>query len=121
MCLNFQRNNHVRNTSKLSEKKKECVAKVVNQTHFTGYKANRDAMYSLEGMVEFDEGCFEKATPAGIKLKRGKGSVKRQNVAVMAESIPLESLETGKKNKAVRYFKMQVLNSHKKEAVNQTV
>ncbi len=82
---------------------------------------HRDAMYSLEGMVEFDEGYFEKTTPAGIKLKRGKGSVKQQNVAVMAESIPLESLETGKKNKAVRYFKMQVLNSHKKEAVNQTV
>lgn len=46
---------------------------------------NRDALYTLEGMVEFDEAYFEIATVSGIKLKRGKGSEKQQNVAVMAE------------------------------------
>jgi len=42
--------------------------------------------------VEFDEGYFEKATPNNIKLKRGKGSQRQMNVAVMAESTPLEEL-----------------------------
>ncbi len=35
---------------------------------------NRYALYTLEGTVEFDEGYFTKATPDGIRLKRGKGS-----------------------------------------------
>ena len=33
---------------------------------------------------------LKKATPDGIKLKRGKGSQKDQNVAVMAESSYLD-------------------------------
>jgi hypothetical protein len=37
---------------------------------------NRDNRYTLKDMVEFDEAYFEKATPDGIKLKRGKGSQK---------------------------------------------
>lgn len=73
---------------------------------------NREALYTLEGMVEFDEGYFTKATPDGIKLKRGRGSQRKQNVAVMAESTPLEDIETGKKSSHCRYFKMRVLNSH---------
>ena len=82
---------------------------------------NRDALYTLEGMIEFDEAYFEKGTPEGIKLKRGKGSHKQQNVAVMAESTPLEDLETGNKSKKWRYFKMKALENHKAESIEQTV
>ena len=48
-------------------------------------------------MLEMDEGHFEVVTKQGIKLKRGKGSQKQQNVAVLAESISLEDLDTSKK------------------------
>ena len=82
---------------------------------------NRDGRYTLEDMVEFDEAYFEKATPDGIKLKRGKGSQKQQNVAVMAESTPLIDPVTGEERKSCRYFKMKVLDSHKKDSINQTV
>jgi len=81
----------------------------------------RDDLYSLEGMVEFDEAYFEQATAESIKLKRGKGSQKQQNVAVIAESVPLEDIETGKKSKQCRYFKMKVLNSHKADAINKCI
>lgn len=79
----------------------------------------RDSLYTLTGMIEMDEGYFETTTPEGTKLKRGKGSQKQRNVAVMAESTPLEDLETGNKSKHCRYFKMQVLNSHKSDSINQ--
>ena len=39
----------------------------------------------------------------------------------MAESTPLEDLETGKKSKHVRYFKMKVLDNHKSGDINETV
>lgn len=82
---------------------------------------NRDNRYLLTDMIEFDEAYFEKATPEGIKLKRGKGSQKQKNVAVMAESTPLVDLVTGEESKSCRYFKMKVLDNHKKESVNETV
>ena len=56
---------------------------------------------------------FEKATPDGIKLKRGKGSQKQQNVAIMAESTYLEDVETGEILKSCRYYKMKVIDNHK--------
>ena len=58
----------------------------------------RDALYQIGGAVEFDEGYFEKVTSEKIKLKRGRGSQRQMNVAVMAESTPLEDLDTGKKS-----------------------
>lgn len=82
---------------------------------------NRDNQYTLEGMIEFDEAYFEKASPDGIKLKRGKGSQKQQNVAVLAESTYLEDVNTKTVSKSCRYFKMKVLNSHKKDAINETI
>ena len=82
---------------------------------------NRDDLYALSGMVEFDEAYFEKATPESIKLKRGKGSQKQQNVAVMAESTFLESLETGKHSKHCGYFKMKILDGHKTNEINNVV
>jgi len=52
---------------------------------------NRDATYQLSDMVEFDEGCFETEIDGASRadLKRGRGSKRQVNVAVMAESIPL--------------------------------
>ena len=83
----------------------------------------RDDRYELEGMIEFDEGYFETATKESDKqhLKRGRGSQKQSNVAVMAESTPLEETETGKRSKHVRYFKMKVLQNHLSGEINQTV
>jgi hypothetical protein len=82
---------------------------------------NRDALYQLEGSIEFDEGYFEKALSTKVKLKRGRGSQRQVQVAVMAESTPLEDIETGKTSNHCRYFKMKVLNNHKAETVNQMI
>lgn len=82
---------------------------------------NRDALYMLEGTVEFDEGYFTKASPDGIKLKRGKGSQRKQNVAVMAESTPIEDPETGKQSSHCRYFKMKVLSSNESDDIEKVV
>jgi len=80
----------------------------------------RDDLYDLEDMIEFDEAYFAVATKASDKqnLKKGRGSQKQSNVVVMAESVPLEDLTTGKQSKQCRYFKMNVLDTHKKEEVN---
>ena len=69
----------------------------------------RDNMYTLEGAVEFDEGYFEKATSEKVKLKRGWGSQPQANVSVMAESTPLEDVETGKKVIIVDILKWKYL------------
>ena len=80
----------------------------------------RDSLYELTGMVEFDEAYFETETSEKDKqnLKRGKGSQRQQNVAVAAESTLLEDLDTGKKSKQCRYFKMKVLEGHGAGGVN---
>ena len=80
---------------------------------------NRDGRYELAGMVEFDEAYFETETSEKDKqnLKRGRGSQRQQNVAVAAESTPLEDLDTGKKGKHCRYFKMKVLEGQGTEDV----
>jgi hypothetical protein len=39
----------------------------------------------LSGFIEFDEGHFEHATNQHVDLKRGRGSQRQTNVAVMAE------------------------------------
>jgi hypothetical protein len=81
----------------------------------------RDEKYQLNDAVELDEGYFEHATSEQIVLKRGRGSQRKANVAVMAESTPLEDIDTGKKSNHVRYFKMKVLKTHEKTEVNQVV
>jgi hypothetical protein len=43
------------------------------------------------------------------------------NVAVMAESTPLEGIETGKISTQFRYFKMKVLYDHNAETINDTI
>lgn len=83
----------------------------------------RDNLYQLNDMVEFDEGYFETEVSEKVRsnLKRGKGSQRQLNVAVMAESVPLEDLDTGKKSKSCRYFKMTVLKDQSAEVINDVV
>ena len=83
----------------------------------------RDKQYNLDGMIEFDEGYFSTDTSKRDKqkLKRGRGSQKKTNVAVMAESTHLEDIDTGKTSKHCRYFKMRVLESHNSEEIDQVV
>ena len=82
-----------------------------------------DNLYMLEDMAEFDEGYFTTETSKQDKqnLKRGRGSQKQVNVAVMAKSIPLEDFKTGEVTKQCRYFKMKVLESHRSEDINEVV
>ena len=71
---------------------------------------NRDARYTLEGMIEMDEGYFavESSEVEKSKGRRGRGAVGKSNVAILAESTPLEDPETGKKSRQCRYFKAKV-------------
>ena len=80
----------------------------------------RDARYTLEGMMEMDEGYFtvESTEVEKQKGKRGKGAAGKQNVAILAESTPLENIETGEKSRHCRYFKAKVLIDHTKENID---
>jgi len=80
---------------------------------------NRDNLYLLDGMVEMDEGFIAATEDKRTikKLKAGKGSHKVTNTAVLAESTPLEDLETGQVSNSCRYFKMKALEDHKAAAV----
>lgn len=84
---------------------------------------NRDACYTLEGMIEFDEGYFtiESSEIEQDKGIRGRGAVEKSNVAIMAESTVLKDIETGKKSNQCRYFKAKVLTDHKSELINETI
>ena len=83
----------------------------------------RDNLYSLSGMIEFDEGFFETSfSQHGRKLlKRGKGSQRQQNVAVLAESTPLENIEDGSTSSHCRFFKMRVMGSQQSDTVNDII
>ena len=84
---------------------------------------NRDARYTLEGMIEMDEGYFtvESSEIEKAHGKRGRGAAGKSNVAVMAESTQLEDIETCKKTSQCRYFKAKVLSSHKADEINKTI
>jgi transposase-like protein len=84
---------------------------------------NRDARYTLEGMIEFDEGYFTVESSEIEKEKgiRGRGAVGKMNTAIMAESTILEDIETGKKSNQCRYFKAKVLTDHTSEQINETI
>lgn len=96
-----------------------CVWSLMHKIRTTMGK--RDAKYILKDMIEFDEANFTTTAAKGTKLMRGKGSQKQVNTAVMAESTPLEDIETMKKGSACRYFKMKVLADHGSEKVNETI
>jgi len=80
----------------------------------------RDDLYKLEGMIEFDGAYVSVATPEEEQkeLKRGRGSQKKGDIAVMAESTVLEDVQSGKQEKHVRYFKMKVMQDHGAEGVD---
>lgn len=84
---------------------------------------NRDSRYTLEGMIEFDEGYFtiESSEIEQEKGIRGRGAVGKSNVAITAESTPLEDIETGEKSSHCRYFKAKVLTDHCAEQINETI
>jgi hypothetical protein len=79
----------------LSLKRYETVSSMVHKLRKV--MGNSDARYTLEGMIEFDEGYFtiESAEIEQEKRIRGCGAVGKSNVAIMAESIVLEGIETG--------------------------
>lgn len=83
----------------------------------------RDQRYTLEGMIEMDEGYFTIASTEIEQEKgiRGRGAVGKQNVAIMAESTPLEDIKTGETSKSCRYFKAKVLEDHTSEGINETI
>lgn len=66
----------------------------------------RDDRYTLEGMIEADEGYFtiEASQIERSKQKAGHGSKTKPNVMVMAESTILEDVETGKMDRQCPLF-----------------
>ena len=81
----------------------------------------RDALYQLEGSIEYDDAYLSTTTSKHQKLKRGRGSQRKTKVAVMAESTPLEDIHTGRKYKQCRYFKMKVVQGHQSEKSDETI
>lgn len=83
----------------------------------------RDERYTLEGMMEMDEGYFtiEGNEHAHKTQKAGRGSKTKSNVMIMAESTVLEDLETGKVERQCRYFKAKVLDDHKAESTGEAL
>lgn len=84
---------------------------------------NRDAMYTLEGMIEMDEGYFTVQSTEIEKLqqKAGRGSKTKSNVGIIVESTPLEDIETGEQSRQCGYFKAKVLSNHKADGINQMI
>ncbi len=83
---------------------------------------NRDARYTLEGMIEFGEGYFT-VESSEIEEEIGiRGRVQLvKNIAIIAESKVLEDVDSGKKSTQCRYFKAKVLTNKTSEQMNQTV
>jgi len=83
---------------------------------------NRDDRYTLEGMIEMDEGYFtiQASENAHKTQKAGRGSKTKSNVMIMAESTVLEDIESGKVERQCRYFKAKVLEDHKADGTDIT-
>ena len=80
----------------------------------------RDDRYTLEGMIEMDEGYFtiEASKYEHKTQKSGRGSKTNANVMIMAESTVLEDIDTGKVERQCRYFKAKVLDDHKADGAD---
>jgi ISXO2-like transposase domain len=83
----------------------------------------RDARYTLEGMIEMDEAYFtiEASELERSQGVRGKGAKGKSNVAILAESTPLEDIDTGSTSSHCRYFKAKVLENHTAAAIDDTL
>lgn len=95
----------------------ESVWSMVHRIRKAMSKANKQT--KLSGTVEFDEGYFSINTRNLKYNKRGRGSKKKAKVAVMAESIPLENIHTGKTYNWLGNFKMEVIEGHEKNKIDQ--
>jgi hypothetical protein len=84
---------------------------------------NRDDRYTLEGMIEMDEGYFtiEASEQQHNTQMAGRGSKTKSNVMVLAESTVLENIETGKVERQCRYFKAKVLENHNADEIDKTL
>jgi len=84
---------------------------------------NRDDRYTLEGMIEMDEGFFTVEASGAEKNKgiRGRGATGKSNVAIMAESTPLEDGQAKEKSNQCRYFKAKVPTDHTAQVINRTI
>lgn len=73
----------------------------------------RDEKFTLEGMIEMDEGYFTVESRELQQKKRDtrKRSSGKRNI-VDAESTLLDDIETGETSKSCRYFKVVVLEDH---------
>jgi hypothetical protein len=82
----------------------------------------RDDRYTLEGMIEMEEGYFtiEASEQADKMQNAGRGSKTKSNVMIMVESTILEDLNTGKAERHCRYFKGKVLENHKVQGTEDT-
>jgi len=103
----------------LGLKRYEPVWAMVHKLRTMG---QRDDRYTLEGMIEMDEGYFtiEASEHAHKTQKAGRGSKTKSNVMIMAESTILEDDETGKLNRQCRYFKAKILDDHKADGTDQS-
>jgi transposase-like protein len=83
----------------------------------------RDARYTLEGIVEKDEGYFtiESSQIGQNKGKRSHRSAGKRYVSVMPDSTTLEDSKTGKKSNQIRYFKAKVLQTHQSTEINKMI
>ncbi|HLS11659.1 MAG TPA: IS1595 family transposase [Flavobacteriaceae bacterium] len=83
----------------------------------------RDDRYTLEGMIEMDEGYFtiEASEYDHRTQKAGRGSKTKANVMIMAESTILEDLDTGKVERQSRYFKAKVLEDHQADGTDEVL
>ena len=107
--------------TQLGLKRYEPVWAMVHKLRKT--MGNRDSRYTLEGMIEFDEGYFtiESSEIEQEKGIKGRGAVGKSNVAITAESTPLEDIETAEKSSHCRYFKAKVLTDHCADQINETI
>jgi hypothetical protein len=82
----------------------------------------RDDSYTLEGMIEMNEGYFtiEASEQVHKTQKASRGSKTKSNVMIIAESTILEDLDTGKVDRQCRYFKAKVLQDHKADGTDNT-
>lgn len=81
----------------------------------------RENLYKLSGTIEMDEGYFTHTNAENRKLKRGRGSQTKKNVAVMAEATHKKFIETGKKSSHFIYAKMKALDNHTSKSLNEVV
>jgi hypothetical protein len=81
----------------VGHKRYETIWNIVHKLRIVMGK--REDLYKLHDIIEFDEEHFEVKTSKRVKgnLKRGKGSQRQKQVAIMVESTPLEDVKRNKK------------------------